>query len=178
MGPSVKLTPSILACAALLCACGGSSAEKTAQPAVATASSGSRDHIAAANRLCEDIEPKLERTGDRIDAAAKAIQKAPRSARKQLQARSRRAWLDQYDVLAETFAALRELKATGADSAYDTFLAAWAQILSPTESVAEDTGKDQQELESSYAWLQRSVDAFGDAADNAALPACAALFAE
>ena len=178
MRRSVKLTPLIVVCTALLCACGDSSPEETKRPPASTDTPGSTDHIVAANRVCGDIGPSLDRIGDRINAAAKVVVKVPRSARKPLHERSRRAWLDQYELLAETFTELRALKKTGADSTYDTFLAAWAQMLRPTESVAEDTGKNQQELEASYAYLQRSVDALGDAAVNAALPACEALFSD
>ena len=132
----------------------------------------------SADRLCQDTDVKLKRTGDRINAAAKAVAAAPRSDRKRFHLRSRRAWLDQHKVLAEDFARLRELKKVGADSQYDTFLAAWAQMLRPTQAVAEGTGKDRKTLEENYAWLQRSVEAMGNAADNASLTACAKLFTE
>ena len=74
--------------------------------------------------------------------------------------------------MAELFTQLRDLQEAGADKRYDAFLAAWGKILSTVKSVAEHTGGDQEELETSFGALTVYADELAAAMVDANVPFC------
>jgi hypothetical protein len=172
----VKLVPILAAtCGVLVCACGGSGAETPARPASAspTASSKPAPHIIAANKTCMAAQPAFDRARERIDRAGEVLKSGAKGAerRRQLK-RSRDGWRLRHATMADLFTQLRELQEVGADKRYDTFLAAWGKTLSTVESVAENTGGDQKELETSFGALTVFADELAAAMVDANVAFC------
>jgi hypothetical protein len=150
MGDEMK-PPALVtaACAVVVCACGGSDAEKAAPPA--SASPTVAPHIVAANKTCMAAQPAFDRARERIDRGSEALRGGAKGAERKRDLKlSRDAWMARHDTMAELFTQLRDLQEVGVDKRYDTFLAAWGKTLSTVESVAENTGDDQEELETSF----------------------------
>lgn len=170
----------VAAAAVLVCACGGSSgAETSARPAAAsptataTGSPNLAPHIIAANRTCMAAQPAFERAREQIERAGKIIQDGAKGAeRKRNLKRSRDGWMARHDTMAELFTQLRDLQKAGADKRYDTFLASWGKTLTLVESVAEHTGGDQEELESSFGALTVYADELAAAMVDANVAFC------
>jgi hypothetical protein len=99
-------------------------------------------------------QPEFARAREQIERAGEVLKGGAKGAeRTRNLKRSRDAWMARHDTMAELFTRLRDLQKVGVDKRYDTFLAAWGKTLATVESVAENTGGDQEELETSFGAL-------------------------
>jgi multidrug resistance efflux pump len=118
-------------------------------------------------------QPSFGRAQARIERAAAALEAGAKGVeRRRHLSRSRAGWRARHDTMATLFTQLRGLQKLGVDKDYDTFLASWGKTLSTVESVAENTGGDQKELETSFGALQVFADELAGAMIDANVSFC------